>query len=288
METTRRRGLGRGLGALIPTAPAEQEVSGGNNSEAEIAAIRPNPYQPRDMFDQEALDELAASIREQGLLQPLIVRRNGNGFELIAGERRFRAAKLAGLERVPIVVREANDQESLELALIENLQRENLNPIEEARAFQRLVDEFDLRHEEIATRVGKTRSTVTNAIRLLQLPPDIRAQIEAGTLSAGHARSLLALASAAEQAELAGRIVRERLSVRDSERAVRKRTRNATAADVDQRALESDLSRELGTRVRLVPGKNGAGRIEIEYYSAAELDGLIARLTSDRRLASAF
>jgi ParB family chromosome partitioning protein len=268
--------------------PVEREPSPAGSSEAPIESIRPNPYQPRDAFDQESLAELAASIREQGLLQPLIVRRAGEGFELIAGERRFRAAMMAGLERVPVTVRDANDRESLELALIENLQREDLNPIEEARAYQRLMEEFSLGQEEIARRVGKNRSTVSNAIRLLQLPPDVRARVESGALSAGHARSLLGLVSGEEQAEAADRVIRERLSVREVERLVRKRTRPISPApvDPDRRALETDLSRELGTRVRLVPGKNGAGRIEIEYYSAAELDGLLARLSNQRGCAT--
>jgi ParB family chromosome partitioning protein len=275
----RRRGLGRGLGALIPEiiqpVPRPEPE---NEGWAALATISPNPFQPRDVFDEIALDELAASIREKGLLQPLIVRRAGDGnYQLIAGERRFRAAQRAGLTRVPIVVRDADDGETLELALIENLQRENLNPVEEARAFQRLADEFGLAQEQIAHRVGKSRSAVTNSLRLLHLTPDVLAQLESGALSAGHARSLLGLDSAQAQAAAARDVVAQHLSVRDTEKLVRDRARPA-AVDVEQRAVEADLTRLLGTRVHLRHNKDGSGRIVIEYYSLDELDGLIARL----------
>ena len=284
----RRRALGRGLGALIPSAPPPRDARGGESGPtAPVAAIRPNPYQPRDTFSEEGIDELAASIRQNGLLQPLLVRRVGSGYELIAGERRFRAAQRAGMEDVPVTIREADDRESLELALIENLQRENLNPMEEARAYKRLGDDFGLKQEEIARRVGKKRSTVANGLRLLQLPPEIRSQIEQGALSAGHARSLLALASAAEQKRAAQNIVRKGLSVRDAERLARQS--NKPAVGVDQKALESRLTRGLGTRVRLRHnGRNGGGRIEIEYYSLAELNGLVDRLTEPNDPAASF
>lgn len=276
----RRRGLGRGLGALIPGAaqPALKEEPPAVEGWAQIDAIAPNPFQPREVFDEEALAELTASIREKGLLQPVVVRRAGDGrYQLIAGERRFRAAQRAGLTRIPIVVRDADDGEALELALIENLQRENLNPVEEARAYQRLVDEFGLGQEDVARRVGKSRSAVTNSMRLLQLPPEVMAQLESGALSAGHARSLLALPSTQAQAALARDVVAQRLSVRDTEQLVRERAR-LPAVDVEQRAVESDLARALGTRVRLRHNKDGSGRIVIEYYSLDELDGLLERL----------
>lgn len=277
----RRRGLGRGLGALIPGAPEpidRREPDADGASWAETASIAANPFQPREVFDEPSLDELTASIREKGLLQPLVVRRAGEGrYELIAGERRLRAALRAGLTRVPIVVREVDDGEALELALIENLQRENLNPVEEARAYQRLADEFSLAQEEIARRVGKSRSAVTNSLRLLQLPPDVLSQLASGGLSAGHARSLLGLPSAQAQTTVARQVVAKRLSVRGTEQLVRERAQ-PESDDVEQRAVESELARALATRVRLRHRKDGSGRIVIEYYSLGELDGLLERL----------
>jgi len=276
----RRRGLGRGLGALIPGAGAAAAAKPPAEVEgwAQVAAISPNPYQPRVAFDEEALEELTASIRERGLLQPVVVRRIGdNRYQLIAGERRFRAAQRAGLERIPVVVRDADDTESLELALIENLQRENLNPVEEARAYQRLSEEFALGQEDIARGVGKSRSAVTNSLRLLQLPPEVLSQLESGALTAGHARSLLALTSTQAQTTLAREVVDQRLSVRDTEQRVRERAQ-PPRADVEQRAVEADLTHALGTRVHLRHNKDGSGRIVIEYYSLDELDGLLVRL----------
>jgi ParB family transcriptional regulator, chromosome partitioning protein len=275
----RRRGLGRGLGALIPGS-TEQPASAKDfpaEGWASVEMITPNPFQPRELFDETALDELALSIREKGLLQPLVVRRLGDSrFQLIAGERRFRAAQRAGLSRVPIFIRDADDGEALELALIENLQREDLNPLEEARAFQRLADEFRLGHEEIARRLGKSRSAVTNSLRLLQLPAEVQAQIESGALSAGHARSLLGLDSTDAQTAVARDVVARRLSVRDTEKLVRER--GVPALDIERQAVEANLARALGTRVRLRHNADGSGRILIEYYSLDELDGLIDRL----------
>ena len=285
MTDLRKRGLGRGLGALIPggataaerserpAAPAETERS------APVSSITANPFQPREVFDEAAIGDLAASIREKGILQPLLVRPHGDGYQLIAGERRFRAAQRAGLERVPITVRSADDTEALELALIENLQRENLNPVEEARAFKRLGDEFDLSQEDIAVRVGKSRSAVTNSLRLLGLPSEVLRQLESGELSAGHARSLLALDSPQAQMAAAREAAARRLSVRDTERLVRERAaRPAAEDDIERRAVEADLARALGTRVRLRHNKDGSGRIVVEYFSLDELDGLLSRL----------
>ena len=275
----RRRALGRGLGALIPSSlPVEAPAEGGEALRVPIDQIRPNPHQPRATFSEQQIEELADSIREKGVLQALLVRRVGGHFELIAGERRLRAAQRAGLTHLPVTLREADDRESLELALIENLQRENLNPVEEARAYQRLADEFGLTQEEIAKRVGKSRSAVANSLRLLQLPSDVRGQLETGILSAGHARSLLALGSVEVQGEVARDVVKRRLSVRDTERLVRERSK--PGQDVNRSAIESDLSRSLGTRVRLHQAKGGVGRIEIEFYSLAELNGLVARLSA--------
>ena len=279
MTDLRKRGLGRGLGALIPggqPVPERPRPAPEPDRTAAVSAIVPNPFQPRAVFDEVSIDELAASIREKGLLQPLLVRPVANGYQLIAGERRFRAAQRAGLDRVPISVREADDVEALELALIENLQRENLNPIEEARAFKRLGDEFDLSQEDIAMRVGKSRSAVTNSIRLLQLPPSVIAQLESGEISAGHGRSLLALDSAAAQTALAREAATRRLSVRDTEKLIRDR-QQSPADDVERRAVESDLARALGTRVHLRHRSDGSGRIIVEYFSLDELDGLLAR-----------
>ena len=243
---------------------------------APIDAITANPFQPREVFDEAAIAELTESIRSKGLLQPLLVRRIDSGYQLIAGERRFRAAQRAGLARVPITVREADDREALELALIENLQRENLNPIEEARAFKRLADEFSLTQEDIAQQVNKSRSAVTNSLRLLQLPREVIKQLESGELSAGHARSLLAL-DATQQVTVGREVAAKRLSVRDAEQLVRERSRAATE-DIEQRALEVELARALGTKVHLRHNRSGSGHIVIDYFSLDGLDGLLARL----------
>ncbi len=273
----RKRGLGRGLGALIPgAAQVPALVEADSAATAPIDAITANPFQPREIFDEAAIADLAESIRSKGLLQPLLVRRVGSGYQLIAGERRFRAAQRAGLIRVPITVREADDRESLELALIENLQRENLNPIEEARAFKRLADEFSLTQEDIARQVSKSRSAVTNSLRLLQLPREVIAQLESGELSAGHARSLLAL-DPSLQVAVGREVAAKRLSVRDAEQLVRERSRAATE-DIEQRALEAELARTLGTKVHLRHNKSGSGHIVIDYFSLDALDGLLARL----------
>ncbi|MCX5737270.1 MAG: ParB/RepB/Spo0J family partition protein [Proteobacteria bacterium] len=273
----RKRGLGRGLGALIPGAaqgPAAVAVE--SAATATVESITANPFQPRETFDEAAIAELTESIRSKGLLQPLLVRRVDSGYQLIAGERRFRAAQRAGLARVPITVREADDREALELALIENLQRENLNPIEEARAFKRLADEFSLTQEDIAQQVNKSRSAVTNSLRLLQLPREVIKQLESGELSAGHARSLLAL-DATQQVAVGREVAAKRLSVRDAEQLVRERSRAATE-DLEQRALEAELARALGTKVHLRHNKSGSGHIVIDYFSLDGLDGLLARL----------
>lgn len=275
----RRRALGRGLAALIPSAAAEGQPAEHTEDEklVPLDRIRPNRLQPRESFSDEAIAELADSIREKGLLQPLLVRRSGTGFELIAGERRYRAALRAGLDRVPVIIHDVDDRGSLEIALIENIQRENLNPLEEARAYQRLVREFGLLQQEIAQRVGKNRSTVANTLRLLNLPEEIQAKVATGEISAGHARTLLRLGSPEEQRLLAREITDNRLSVRNAEAQARSRTRMRTA-DADVRAAEFALSRALGTRAKIVAAKNGAGKIEIAYYSREELNGILARL----------
>jgi ParB family chromosome partitioning protein len=277
--TSKRRALGRGLGALIPaepkraTAPEEPDRP---PLAVPIDSIRPNPLQPRQQFSEDALAELAASITEKGILQPLLVRPRDGSYELIAGERRFRAAQRAGLKEVPVTVRLVEDADLLEIALIENIQRENLNAIEEGRAYRRLLDEFGLTQEQVAQRVGKDRSTIANTLRLLQLPLQIQAEIESGKLSAGHARALLSIESDEEKLRVAGEILGRRLSVRDTERLTQKRP--VASRDVHLLAAEENLRQALGTQVRLRHRHNGSGRIEIEYYSLDELNGLLTRL----------
>jgi len=230
---------------------------------------------------------LSQSIKQQGILQPLLVRRVGEGLQLIAGERRLRAARRAGLARVPVVIRDVDDRGALELALIENVQRENLNPIEEARAYERLADEFGLRHEEIAARVSKSRPAVVNCLRLLQLPADVMRQVETGEISAGHARALLALDSPQDQIEAAREVLRGKLSVRETEQLIRRHA--ARERDADREALETALAHALGTKVRLRTSAGGKrGRIEIEFYSLEELDGLVERLVGSPRAAVSF
>jgi ParB family transcriptional regulator, chromosome partitioning protein len=298
MDTTgdrmMRKPLGRGLNALIPgaTKPVMPPLSAPPEAvevEAEtrvaVDRIHPNPRQPRMEFDEAALQELAASIRTQGIIQPLLVRPSpaGDGdYELVAGERRLRAARLAGVREVPIVVRTLSDRESLELALVENIQRDDLSPLEEAAAYQRLIDDFGHTQEDIATRVGKSRPAIANAIRLLKLPESIRRELSRGRLTAGHARVLLSLDSADAQLRAARQILARQLSVRDTERLASSRTKKSGASaagrDPHRAALERDLAASLGTRVRIVPGRKG-GRIEIEYYSNEELQGLVDRLS---------
>jgi ParB family chromosome partitioning protein len=234
--------------------------------------------QPRQTFAEDGLRELSESIRQRGILQPVLVRPAESGFELIAGERRWRAAQYAGLAHIPVVVREVSDDEMLEIALVENLQREDLNPMEEAAAYRRLMEDLGYTQEEIAVRVGKDRSTVANIIRLLSLPDSIRSEVERGTLSAGHARALLSADSESDAMLLAREAIEQKLTVRQTEKLAKRRSR--PMADADQQAAERRLTESLGTRVRLISKKSGAGRVEIEYYSIDELNGLIDRLTS--------
>lgn len=275
MELAKRRALGRGLGALIPSTHPEER---GNPSAVPLSAIQPNPLQPRQEFAEGAIEELAQSIRQKGILQPLLVRRVGGVYELIAGERRLRAAQRLGLEEVPITIRDCTDGEMLELALIENIQRENLNPLEEARAYRRLSEEFHLTQDEIAKRVGKDRSTVTNTMRLLQLPQEVQRQIERGALSAGHARALINAGSEAAKVKLAHEVIARRLTVRETEKLAKRQLR--PIADVELRAAEHRLTEALGTRVRLHTRRGGAGKIEIEYHSLEALNALIDRLSA--------
>ena len=278
METSRRKALGKGLGALIPAAQRRTDATETSDTQntVPIQAIKPSPYQPRHEFAEEALDELARSIKQNGVIQPLVVRRAGSIFELIAGERRWRAAQRAGLERVPVIVKSASDREALELALVENLQREDLNPLDEAMAYQRLMDEFELTQDAVAERVAKSRPAIANSLRLLSLPEAVKAEIRTGKLSGGHARAIAGASTPASQVHAAREVVRQRLNVRATENLVRDLNRGP---DADRLAVEDQLRRALGTKVRLKMRSNGRGAIEIEYYSLDELQGLIDRLT---------
>lgn len=281
-----RKALGRGIDALIPGANrgAAPEVAPADTPSPDLSVaidkIRPNPRQPRTEFDEAALSELVASIKVQGIIQPLLVRPMDDGdFELVAGERRLRAAERAGLTHVPVFVREISDGESLELALVENIQRDDLSPLEEATAYQRLINEFHHTQEEVAARVGKSRPAVANALRLLKLPDTIKRDLSRGRLTAGHARVLLSIDDPDAQLRAAKQIQTREMSVRDAEQlvAVRKGASKPTARDPNRAALERQLSTALGTRVRIMP-KGRGGRIEIEFYSAEELEGLVDRL----------
>ena len=276
-----KRGLGRGLGALLgsPTAEAESLL------ELELDQIRPNPNQPRKEFNQASIDELAASLKSSGLIQPIVVRRVGQGYELIAGERRLRAARQAGFIRVPAVVRDATDVESLELALVENLMREDLNPIEEAQAYQRLLAEFGWTQEDLGQRVGKDRSSIANSLRLLKLPQPIQADLVAGRLTMGHARALLSLTDPADQLKLRDEILAHSWSVRATEEGVQRRRPAIRLAprrrSVELAALEESLQRALMTRVRIV-GNDRRGKIEITYATAEELERLAGLIEAHR------
>jgi ParB family chromosome partitioning protein len=276
----RVQGLGRGLASLIP-----QRGTGGGSIEVPIDRIRPNPRQPRQRIDGAELEALAASIREHGVLQPILVTETLDGYQLVAGERRFRAAQLAGLERVPAIVRQLADREQLEVALVENLQRQDLGAMEEAHAFRALADEFGLSQEEIATRVGRARSTVANTLRLLDLDARLQDALVDGTISEGHARALGGL-PVEQQGRVLGSVVEQELSVRQTEELVRRlrepRPEASTAQprrlDPDLERVEEDLRRSLGTKVTLARSRRG-GRIIIEYYSEEELGQLYDRLT---------
>ena len=283
------RGLGKGLEALIPSAegPSGESPSGAGITQVPVAQVVPNPHQPRSRFDPFELEELAASIREHGIIQPLVVTaaEEGSGYVLIAGERRLQAAKLAGLASVPVIVRQATDQQRLELALIENLQRADLNPLEEANAYQELADQFNLSHDEIAARVGKSRVAVTNTLRLLKLPKAVVEALVEDHITEGHARALLALTSNKAMEAALKTILAQDLTVRQTEELVRKlggeksRTKAKHKPGADLVALEEKLRSSLGTKVTLRASKKGSGTVVIHFYSNEELDSLLDRLT---------
>lgn len=279
-----RKALGRGLGALLSS---DSTIDlGAEPSEVEIDSIVPGPMQPRTHFDEASLESLADSIRTHGIVQPLLVRRrDGGGYELIAGERRWRAAKLAGITRVPVVVREVADDNLLEIALIENIQRENLNPIEEAQAYKKLIETVGLTQESLASRVGRDRSYITNYLRLLRLPDDVQALVKEGRLSTGHARTLLAVDQVDLQRRLARQILDGGLSVRATEQLVQKATEEKPArrsapqaVDPNIKAAETKLRRALGTQVKILQAADGRGRVEISFFNTQDLDRLYSLL----------
>jgi len=275
-----KRGLGRGLSALIPGAESPPV-----NQELPLADLEANPFQPRKHFNQAALEDLAATIREHGVLTPVVVRRGLGGFQIIAGERRIRAARLAGLTHVPAIIKEANDSQALQMALVENLQREDLNPMEAAEAYQRLVDEHGLTQEELAIRVGRDRSSVANSLRLLRLPKQIRDDVAAGTLSEGHARALLGLEKAADQLKARDIAVKRGLTVRAVEALVR-RLRGGAARlprrqDPNWEALEDQLRAALGTKVQIIR-RGAGGTLHIAFFTQDDLVRITDLIMSSR------
>jgi len=299
-----RKALGKGLSALLPgrnqqpaaavasvAAPAIA-VSATKPGTLPLNLIQPNPMQPRTVFNSEGLQELAESIRANGIIQPLIVRQLGDGYQIVAGERRWRAARLAELQEVPVVVQDVADRSMLELALIENIQREDLNPIETAHAFERLGRELGLSQEEIGRRTGKDRTSIANIVRLLRLPKEVQLLVAERRVSMGHARALLGLATADEQIQLAEKVVALGLSVRQVEAQVQELTsdrdkpaqgsRKEHTQDPNVRAAAEELERALGTRVRIIELSDQRGRIEIEYYSQADLDRLYQQIVGER------
>jgi ParB family transcriptional regulator, chromosome partitioning protein len=285
----KNRGLGKGLGALIPDLEEENLDS---QLEVDINSIIANPYQPRKEFSDEKLNELAESIKVHGIIQPLIVREMDGKYQLIAGERRFRAAKLIGLKDVPVVTRDMSDEAMMEVALVENLQREDLNPIEEADAYRRLMDEFHLTQDDIAKKVGKSRPAIANTLRLLNLPQEVQSDLATGTLTMGHARALLSLKTPDEQKRSWAQIQEQKLSVRETEDLIRKlnetpivsretkKAVNKKISDKDPNLMEieDELQQTYGTKVTVKPFGTG-GKIEIDYYSSEDFERIFEKLT---------
>ncbi len=283
-----RRALGKGLGALIP-----EKLSDGVSHKEEIiyvqtSQIKPNPFQPREDFDQQNIEELAQSIKEKGVIQPLLVRRRGDSYELIAGERRLRATNLLGLKEIPIIVREVNDQDSLELALIENIQREGLNPIEEAHAYQHLMDKFKVTQEKISEVLGKARVSITNTLRLLKLPHEIQQEMKKGRISFAHGRALLEIEDANHQRRLAQDIISKGLSVRELENLIKTRRPKSIKRNIgsSQREpivamMEEQLQHALATKVRISKRKK-RGHINIEFYSQEDLQRIVNVISTRR------
>ena len=276
-----RKALGKGLSALITQDTIENK---GNNTDVDIDLIKPNPDQPRTRFPEENLNELAQSIKNNGIIQPIVVRSKNSGYEIVAGERRWRAAQRAGLQKVPVIIKEVSDEKLLELALIENIQRQELNAVEEAKAYRKLIDNIGLTQEMVAERVGKNRTVITTFLRLLKLPDEIRTLIEEEKISAGHGRALLMTDDIEAQKRIADMIVEMSLSVREAEKAVKRVKRSGVLQEVEKqkqkpkidantKAAETKLKRHLGTNVNIVPDGNGTGgKIQIEYYGETDLD----------------
>jgi ParB family chromosome partitioning protein len=273
-----RRGLGKGLEALIPSAPGVTEV--------EVDNIVPNPRQPRQAIDPQALEDLAASIREQGLVQPLVVTESEGGYQLLVGERRWRASRLAGLDVVPVVVRDVTPQQMVELALVENLQREDLNPLETASAYQQLVEEFGMTQQQVADKVGKNRATVTNTLRLLKLPSKVKEALLQGQITEGHARAMLRLKAERAQLDVLKAVLKGGLNVRQTEELVRRLTKErkdkspVAERSPEEKALEDKFRQALGTKVRLTSGAKG-GRLVVYYYSEEELQAIYDLIVRD-------
>jgi len=291
-QLVQRRALGRGIAALIPPRPAEAAASGGEVKQIPIDAIDPNPYQPRRVFQPERLEELAQSIRSDGLIQPILVRRSGDRYILVVGERRWRAARLAGMAEIAAIVAEIPEERLLEITLIENIQREDLNPIETAQAFERMNEELGLTHEQIAERTGKERSSITNLMRLLKLPAVVRDLIAEGRLSMGHARAIVGLNSIAHQQAVAEQAAAQGLSVRQLERLVQRITKPreprddadvVITLDANVRAALKDIEEALGTRVRLMPRDEARGKLEIEYYTMDDLHRIYAIIVGEKK-----
>ena len=295
-----RRALGRGLSALLgpkPAGPGQETPSHVRATQAAdevlhvpVEEVDPNPLQSRTIFQAERLQELAQSIKTNGVIQPLVVRRAGSRFQLVAGERRWRAARIAGLATVPVIVQQLSDAQLLEVTLVENIQREDLTPIEIAHAFERLVKDLGLSHEEIAKRTGKDRTTITNTLRLLRLPGDLQQLLSEHRLSTGHARAILGLPTEELQRQVAEKASSQGLSVRQVERLIQRMTETREPKDAEEvledpnvKAAVQELERALGTRVRIVPRSEQRGRIEIEYYSAEELDRIYGLITAESK-----
>jgi ParB family chromosome partitioning protein len=291
-----RKVLGKGLSALLPgRSPAPMPLETDERpspGHLPLSSIHANPFQPRTVFQPDRLEELAASIRANGIIQPIVVRRHEDGYQIVAGERRWRAAKLAGVTDVPVVVQDVDDPRMLELALIENIQREDLNPIETAHAYDRLSRELGLSHEEIGRRTGKDRTSITNIVRLLKLPKEVQLLLAEHRISMGHARAILGLPDGTTQIQIAEKAAAQNLSVRQVETLVQELTadrprdgsgqRKESSQDPNVRAAIEELERALGTRVRIVELSEQRGRIEIEYYSQAELDRLFQHITGSK------
>lgn len=293
------RALGRGLSSLLPIRPATTPSGEPATPIAEhvpnglmflsISMVDPNPNQPRQVFEPQALQELAASIKANGVVQPIIVRRRNERFEIVAGERRWRASQVAELTEIPVVVQDVADDKILELALIENIQRADLNPIETAAAFDRLTKELDISHEELGRRTGKDRATITNFIRLLKLPSDLQASVAQGQLTMGHAKALLSLTFADQQLQVARKVMQLGMSVRATEKMIQNLTaekqetqpKEEEKLDPNIRAAQDELRNVLGTKVRIVPTSEKRGRIEIDYYSQDDLDRIYNLIIAD-------